>query len=417
MSARLHEELLVEMFQHIAQLGPRKGVAELSRQWTKLVDENGLQFAIALLECLVAKGQEWRKRISRAIKRPRQSMGKFAAEISPILAPRRQGETDRRKTIPPQIIGAPRHPKTQLAVEFSKEDLGLFDLHQMFDKLPDPKDGPFALDILFKDEPIYIYGLAALAAWCARNCAQVTYDAPSRAYLDRIGFPEAVKGMVARRKVGFDPENYIALTQLGVEGEPDTGAIAKDIVRLFAPHLNIEKPEQSSLSIIIAELVENVYRHAESKAPGFVVAQVHPKARKLMLAIADTGIGVYASFTRSDMPEARRLARTPKEALNAAVSPCVSSKKINQSGYGLYITKKLCDLNQGSFRLTSGSHTLIDMPRSSRRGIHPRPKVRHKAWQGTFVGLLLSAGKSLDIDKVWKTLPVPDGYEREDFFE
>lgn len=416
MSARLQEELLVEIFQHIAQLGPRKGVAELSRQWTKLVRQNGLEFAIALLECLVAKGQEWRKRISRAIKRPRQSMGKFAAEISPILAPRGQGEAP----IPSQIIRAHRHPKTQLAVEFSKEDLGLFALHQMFDKLPDPKDGPFALDILFKDEPIYIYGLATLAAWCARNCAQVTYHAPSSrcgAYLDRIGFREAVEGMVAHSKVGFDPDNYIALTQLDVEGELDTGAIANEIITLFARHMQIEKAQQSSLTIIIAELVENVYRHAESTAPGFVVAQVHPKARKLMLAIADTGIGVYTSFTRSDMPEARQLAKTPKDALVAAISPCVSSKKTKQSGYGLYITKKLCELNKGSFRLTSGSHTLIDTPPPSRRVSHPRPKVRHKAWQGTFVGLLLTAGKSLDLDKVWPTLPVPTGYEREDFFE
>jgi anti-sigma regulatory factor (Ser/Thr protein kinase) len=303
-----------------------------------------------------------------------------------------------------------------VSIVLDEDESGLFELDRAIKKLAEAGPGPVKVNLVLRGDTIYVHGLALLAAWCDMHATEVICDIPApraKAYLDRLGFCRMVQKGEPVKSVEFDDENYVALTQILPKERSEADEIAGRLTDLFARHIDLSKENRNALTIAMAEMVENVYRHSVSRYPGYILAQAHPKTRKFLLAVADTGIGIQESFKRSNDPEARAHGKTPRDAMQAAVLPLVTSKKDTHAGYGLYVISKLAELNRGTFRLTSGRYTYYADPKRAKWS--PDPFLKHEYWQGTFVGLLLDMDGPLNLEKIWKTLPVPAGYEREDF--
>ncbi len=414
------EIALITFFQEIVNLGPRRGIRRLDTLWKSLLSEYGDEFVLTLTECLSSKGPKWQQRIRLTARSSQSGMRKFGKAIREIQHRASLALLQTSQPIPYEIIRAHRHANVELTLEFSQADLSIFELYRLLEKLPTRAKGPYALHLNFTGKTIYAHGLAMLTAWAVRNCATVTWEAESPGtgqYLESIGFAEAVSQEKIPDRLKFDHDNYVALTDVTRTSPEHADSLAGEITDLFDRHMSMSKNGLNALKTVVAEMVENIYRHSESSFPGYVVAQAHPTTRKISLAFADTGIGIYTSFKRSDNPEALRFANSPREALNSAVLPLVTSKKKAHSGYGLYVVKKLSQLNRGTFRLTSGSYTNILRPPPGFLKRQPRPVTEHANWHGTFVGVILDMDSSLDLEAVYKTLPSPAGYEKEEFID
>ena len=144
------------------------------------------------------------------------------------------------------------------------------------------------------------------------------------------------------------------------------------------------------------------------------MAQAYPTTRRLHIVIADTGIGVWESFRQSDSAAARQRAKTESDALKMAVEKLVTSKTSKHSGYGLFVVRRLAELNGGRMRITSGRTTWETpaqrKPPSGRRS-ELTPFTRHLPWNGTEVSLMIDLNAPLPLLEVYKELGPPDRAE------
>jgi len=411
------ESEIVKAFIGFASAGPRAGVAKLKKSWMEILSQLGKDGAVTLVHCLACKGHVWLSELRKAVGK-KGKLTPFKDEIALLLRDQSVEAKNRPSGIPFEVLRAHRFSSSTLHLEIDEEDLSLLGLDGLLAKFPNKPIGAFAVNITFRTNNIYIPGLAAIAAWCARYGAKVTCQITgdrARRYLSRVGFLEEVVNGRPIESVGFDCENFVALTSVARKQKDEADAIAGRIADLFSRHNAISSDDVPALKTALAEMVENVYKHAESNYPAYVLAQAHPNTQKLSLAIADTGIGIQESFRRADNHEARKIGLSPKTALEGAVAPLVTSKLKGHRGYGLFVLRKLVELNKGQFRLTSDEHSFLVVPGRDRRTLDPTR--RHHAWKGTFVSLLLDMKKSMDMQRVYRELPVPAGFEDEDFFQ
>lgn len=191
----------------------------------------------------------------------------------------------------------------------------------------------------------------------------------------------------------------------------DTDEPAAKLKRIILEQLPQGKGTASlatALGITLAELLENFARHAESGRVGWVCAQYYrgrtyretkerskPRTREdvIEIAIADTGIGIARSLSAIEEHRA---------AIGAGRNPCelatrlgVTGKPEVHSGYGLFVTKRLCERNEGVFKLASGNHWF-----TSDRG-HSASGTLRNSWPGTFVAMRLSLQRDLDVNKIY----------------
>lgn len=118
---------------------------------------------------------------------------------------------------------------------------------------------------------------------------------------------------------------------------------------------------QDTLAYSIREIVRNVVEH--SGADSYTLAaQWWPGTGQVEVVVTDQGCGVAASLQENP----HLTIQTDEEALRQAVLPGISAKAWRRSksyddwansGYGLFMTQRLCALG-GSFGLMSGSRAL-----------------------------------------------------------
>jgi anti-sigma regulatory factor (Ser/Thr protein kinase) len=111
----------------------------------------------------------------------------------------------------------------------------------------------------------------------------------------------------------------------------------------------------------VAEMVDNVWQHSDTPAPGLVAYQI--RRRKLAFSVADTGIGVLASLRKNPRYE---WLNSSMDGIRHAIRPGVS--RFNGGGMGFAsLLRPLADL-WGNARLRSGEASLlIDSTRSDRK--------------------------------------------------
>ena len=111
-----------------------------------------------------------------------------------------------------------------------------------------------------------------------------------------------------------------------------------------------------TLTYSIREIMRNVVEHSDSEKIHFC-AQYWPHLHKVEVGIVDVGIGIHKALVKNPTFEGL----TEAEALQMALMPGISGNpragrgndQWNNSGYGLYMTSRICR-NGGSFLLCSG---------------------------------------------------------------
>ena len=118
----------------------------------------------------------------------------------------------------------------------------------------------------------------------------------------------------------------------------------------------------------VNEIIDNVFIHAASKAPGVVCAQLFPNKRRLEIAICDSGVGIRGSL--SERFELTDHAAAIEKALERGVTRNVDIGQGNGMAGSLEIMRK----NGGKLLVWSGN-ALYRMENGEELGIETGPEI------------------------------------------
>lgn len=413
----LSEQELRLWITEIGQKGPRRGLPELFRRYRR-----GERLELASLQLVLQgiciKGSPWLAALRTSVRKGGACPKEIRQPIQKLISIIEHKGVSSTAAILRRGRVAAQHARLEIS---EPQETGLMSHQQLLLlKIQEisADGGPIDLTIRFDCDRVYVYGLALIAAWCSCYAASVRVETAFphvSQYLRQIGFLDVVEQQRRIDSPQYDATNHVAITQILRESTEESDSVAGRLADLFVRHIHLSRENQRALYTVFAELIENVHRHAQNDYPGYVIAQAHPAKRRLHVVVVDPGIGILNSFLQSDKTEVRDRARSEAEALDMAIELYTTSKTHNHSGYGLYVVSRLLQHNQGVFRLTSGTRTLLIRPNPEARSLKQAvavSKLRHARWQGTELGLQFNLDEPMPLRTVYATM----GGQEEDYF-
>ncbi len=276
---------------------------------------------------------------------------------------------------------------------------------QLVERLPDP----FALQdettITLKFAAlkfVYNTGLALLATWRTALPAHVKVEVDdsgctvsTKRLLIKTGFLEIIeKGVAAKSSYNYEGKVPIQPIVYGSTTEETIRSITGILDMFVGPLHNTE-----SFRVMLSELCENTFVHAQFETPGFICANYHKTPNRLEIAIADSGIGIRASYLEGTNEEAKANITAGVSPLELAIAEGGSSKRYSYPGhfgYGLFLVRRLIEENFGRLTIISGSEC-INIER-----YHKQHQMLKNGWNGTFVGLLIDLERPLPLEQIYE---------------
>lgn len=253
--------------------------------------------------------------------------------------------------------------------------------------------------------PAVLTMVAALARTIPENHITCEpFEAKSRHYFERMGLFKFLQVNSGITVTEHDPTGrFIPITQ--IQNSESLSRFITDMIPLL--HLSPEHSEP--IRYIVSELVRNVIEHSESEHGAFVAAQYYKKSNAIRIGIADTGIGIRRSITRSHR------AHDDLSALKLALVPGITGTTSKDggtelnAGAGLFFIKSIATVNRDFFAIYSGTalYKLLKSSSTKRLSLHADPfEDRHTAlsdlppWPGTVVGIDLALDENEAFSKL-----------------
>lgn len=130
----------------------------------------------------------------------------------------------------------------------------------------------------------------------------------------------------------------------GVDG------VTRSLYKKLAVHTDWSASSLKSMSGMIFELSENVIQHSRTTG-GIAVLQMRPADQRVVLAIADNGIGIRESLAHN--PEFSHM-KDDLAAIAKAMGPRTTGEPGTGGGMGLFLARCLVRSNGGNFVVRSG---------------------------------------------------------------
>jgi len=262
---------------------------------------------------------------------------------------------------------------------------------------PDGKADELSLEIHPKwvsVHPAVLAMSATAGATMIANGGLVTAKVPqikSLPYLVRMGLFDVLQinpGITVTEHE--EAGRFIPLTNVR-----DNKGLSEFIVNMI-PLLHASPDEAEPIKYVISELVRNALEHAVSPVGAFVCAQYFKKTERLAIGVADSGIGILGSMSRSHP------VKSSMEAITLALKPGITGTTSRfggteyNAGAGLFFTKAIACASRNFFVAYSGDalFKLRRTPSGQTPVIHADPNddiaTRVEGlppWQGTVVGI------------------------------
>lgn len=261
-----------------------------------------------------------------------------------------------------------------------------------------PKQGLFSL------HPLVLCMIVALADNSRQNGGSVTVEGlipnASTRYLQRMGLFDLMGVETELPVVAHDPSGrFIPLTRI------NNNADLTRFVTDFVPLLHATPGEADSVKYVLFELVRNVLEHAGTQERGAIAAAQVTKSGRLLIGVADCGIGVMESLRRS------HAVSDHKAAVDLAFRPGVTGTTAQfggnetNGGAGLFFMKAMSTLARHHMVMVTGD-TLMKLLRQPERAgtptIHARLDDDRVRWRkldfvfsGTAVGVDITVKETL----------------------
>jgi len=252
---------------------------------------------------------------------------------------------------------------------------------------------------------VYLPGLVLLAAWrkSLPGTAQVVIDdtatsPETRRFLTNTGFREVIETGTHHPSV---PSRIGKVPIQAILKGREKEATVNELVRIFDEYAG-HVADTAPFRVLLSELCENALAHSELTTPGYICARVFEDTNRCESAIADTGIGIDQSFRQGTNKAAIDRIVRGESAVAIALEGLSSSKPQpgpgtfkTYFGFGLFIVRRLVEVNRGRLTLLSGSEavTVEKLSQHSRRLVRP--------WRGTFAGVVLDLNNPLPLEQVY----------------
>jgi anti-sigma regulatory factor (Ser/Thr protein kinase) len=122
--------------------------------------------------------------------------------------------------------------------------------------------------------------------------------------------------------LGIDPKKQIVEHQESGRFIPLTQirntADLKNAIANLVPLLHAPPEVADPIRYVFSEMVRNALEHSQSPVGAFVCAQYYQESKRISIGIADAGIGVFASISRS------HAANNTQEAISLALQPGIT---------------------------------------------------------------------------------------------
>jgi len=269
--------------------------------------------------------------------------------------------------------------------------LGLSELAPPFDDLDNGHSPTLDLGRMSFCDPVATVVLGAFVATAERKTRQPValqgWDPGS--YLSRVGFKPfaGYKDDFPRKRMDSD-----RLTNLLEVRNADERVEAQSEVLdvLDIQHEGV----RTVLGYCLEEMLRNVEDHALSPVHALLQAQYYDNRHEVVMAIADTGVGVLQSLSvRHDVQD-------DESALKAALRPGVSgrnTRKQTNAGLGLTVSSALVTEVGGMFQVASGD-CVLEVRRSG-QAVH---RIRNTRWPGVIVVMVVPRDENLNWDGTFR---------------
>lgn len=265
-------------------------------------------------------------------------------------------------------------------------------------------DGPLVLH-LPEETFVTLPTLAFLAAWGHRQAAAgrkvlLTGD---DAYVGRMDLHSAF-GQTPPPLRRHDETGRFLPIQL-VRRLEDIGPVIDACGEIVLQQLENGQEFLPAIQWLLAEILENVFNHADTEQPAAICAQHYPRGRTLDLAICDVGQGLRGSLA------AVRPVFSHGEAVDLAIERGISATDEAARGNGLSGTLEIARHNRATLKIWTGD-VLYTWKNGMDRGFVEIPPVR-----GTGVSLSLDTRHPVNLEDTWIAgvvdprlrVSVPDG--------
>ena len=169
----------------------------------------------------------------------------------------------------------------------------------------------------------------------------------------------------------------------------DIVPVVSAVTEIFSAQLADAGDLLPAMQWIVAEILENVFLHADTPHPAAVCAQHYPNAGRIDLAICDVGRGLRASLA------ATHPVYSDGHAIDLAVERGVSGSDEPGRGNGLAGTLEIARHNRAAATVWSGSALYI-FRGGADKGFEEIPRV-----PGTGVALQLSTRQPVRLEDTW----------------
>jgi len=290
----------------------------------------------------------------------------------------------------------------------------LSDLERFVDLVTDDgsEDVEFRLrDGLFSLHPLVLCMIAALTdnPYDEGHRISVTnvQQNSSVRYLERMGLFNHMHLPTVAPVTPHEPAGrFIPLTRISDNAELNR------FVADFVPLLHASPDEAESVKYVLYELVRNVLEHSGSNNGAYAAAQV-TKSGRLLVGVADSGIGVLSSMRRSHS------AADDKEAITLAFRPGITGTtptyggNETNGGAGLFFMKAMATLARHHLVMVTGNTMmkLNTQPRSQRPEIHADLREDRVKWHvtpthfpGTAVGVDITVKETIAFSQLLREI-------------
>lgn len=157
---------------------------------------------------------------------------------------------------------------------------------------------------------------------------------------------------------------------------------------------NIDDSIVGALDWSIAEIIDNVFNHSQTKINGFVTAQYFPNKNRIDFTVIDGGVGIPRRLRSREIYKNLSV----NETLEYAVKQDVTVDPKNNKGAGLYYTKRIIEENRGTLRINSDKAQLMINGNNSIVSTAPK-------WSGTIVQLKINTNIHVNPKAIWANTP------------
>lgn len=246
--------------------------------------------------------------------------------------------------------------------------------------------------------PFYLGILSVLKRQYGNSVKITNVNPKIRHYLDVIYFHEPLvilpNGNDASIWRRFEDKSYLPICRFNPY---DSSSIkAQELIQnAVKKQLNIDNGTYEVLSLLLAELVDNITEHSHSR-DGYLFCQFRPSENALNLMICDTGLSIFSSYALNEY-YSDSLTNLESSALLLALKGVSTKDLPNAENRGHGISKSINLIVKGvggEFLILSGGafarydghgETIVDLPGDLR-------------WNGTAILLKIPVGISCDLN-------------------